>query len=38
MVEHTDERPSPNAEQSTEAKAICEFLEANYMRNITLMN
>lgn len=27
---------SPKAEQSTEAKAVCEFLEQNYMKNITL--
>lgn len=27
---------SPKVEQSTEAKAICEFLEQNYMKNITL--
>lgn len=30
------EMPSPRPEQSTEAKAVCEFLEKNYMRNITL--
>lgn len=27
---------SPKSEQNTEVKAICEFLEANYMNNITL--
>ncbi len=36
IEEHTDEMPSPNSKQSMEAKAICEFLEKNYMKNITL--
>lgn len=36
MEEHTDEMPSPNLEQSMEARAVCEFLEKNYMKNITL--
>ncbi len=36
IEEHTDEMPSPNSEQSMETKAICEFFEKNYMKNITL--
>ncbi|MGE4276749.1 MAG: AraC family ligand binding domain-containing protein [Lawsonibacter sp.] len=37
IEEYTDQNmPSPKSEQSTETKAICEFLEQNYMKNITL--
>ena len=37
IEEYTDQNmPSPKSEQSMEAKAICEFLEQNYMKNITL--
>lgn len=37
IEEYTEQEiPSPRSEQSTEAKAICEFLEKNYMKNITL--
>ncbi len=31
-----EDLPIPKAEQSTESKAICDFLEQNYMRNISL--
>ncbi len=36
IEEYTDEVTSLNSEQSMEAKAICEFLAKNYMKNITL--
>lgn len=37
IEEYTEhDMPTKNAEQSTEAKAICEFLENHYMENITL--
>ncbi|MHB8062910.1 MAG: helix-turn-helix domain-containing protein [Ruminiclostridium sp.] len=37
IEEYTEkEMPSAKSEQSTEGKAICEFLEKNYMSNITL--
>lgn len=37
IEEYTEQEiSSPKSEQSTEVKAICEFLEKNYMNNITL--
>ncbi|PJJ27244.1 AraC family transcriptional regulator [Lacrimispora celerecrescens] len=37
MEEYTEQQvPAARAEQSMEVKAICEFLEAHYMENITL--
>lgn len=37
IKEYTEQNiPSPKAEQTTEVKAICDFLEQNYMKNITL--
>jgi AraC-like DNA-binding protein len=37
MEEFTEqEMPSPRLEQSAEAKVICEFLNTNYMKHITL--
>ena len=37
ITEYTEQGiSSPESEQSAEAKAICEFLEQNYMQNITL--
>jgi AraC-like DNA-binding protein/mannose-6-phosphate isomerase-like protein (cupin superfamily) len=37
IEEYTEQAaPSLKSEQSTEVKAICEFLEKNYMKNITL--
>lgn len=37
IEEYTEQAmPTENAEQSTEARAICEFLEKHYMENITL--
>lgn len=37
IEEYTEQAvPAGNAEQSTEARAICEFLEKHYMENITL--
>ncbi len=37
IEEYTEQEvPTGNLEQSTEAKAICEFLEKHYMENITL--
>ena len=37
IAEYTEQGiSSPESEQSAEAKAICEFLEQNYMQNITL--
>ncbi|MDD3393098.1 MAG: AraC family transcriptional regulator [Anaerotignum sp.] len=36
MQEHTNQMSSPEVEQSMEIKAICAFLEKNYMRSITL--
>jgi AraC-like DNA-binding protein len=36
IEEYTDEIPELNAVPSMETKAICEYLEKNYMKNITL--
>ncbi|WP_330398774.1 hypothetical protein [Lacrimispora celerecrescens] len=36
IKEYTDVIQSPKSGQSLETKAICEFLEKNYVKNITL--
>ncbi|HBD64704.1 MAG TPA: AraC family transcriptional regulator, partial [Clostridiales bacterium] len=37
IEEYTEQEvPAGNTEQSTEVRAICEFLENHYMENITL--